>query len=718
MVSPERQSDGDLVLAHLAGDPDAYSVLYERYFPGVHDFLTRLMRDRNEGADLTQDTFVKAIEQLPNLEDPVKFKSWLFAIAHRTALNRIRQSKRSRLDPGSVDDAERSTMAIADPDPTIDPEQMAASQEAADIVWEAAAGLDERTYTVMDLHVRQGLESAEIAEVLGVTTGNAYTMVSRMKTRFSDALGTYLLVRTARRGCPVLAGIVGEDVRELTPEIRRVADRHIASCDDCTANRIAYLDPVKIFAGLLAVPIPLGLKPAIWGTVAVGAGGAAAAGAGAASSAGAGAAGGATGSGGAAAGGFAAAVAAVGPMGLIVAAAALAAVVGVGGFLAISGGDDTAPPGDAGGPPSAAADTGTVAPTEPTEPPGSTELPTTTAPDEPISSTTLPEATTTTVPETTATTSPAATTTTEAVVPPPATTTVPPPAPPVANDDTATVDEDGSVTIDVLTNDTGDGLDPASVAVTSDPASGSAAENPTGTVTYTPDPGRSGEDSFTYSVTGESGATSSATVTVTVIAVNDAPEVDPLALTVPEDTPEGEVVGAVSASDPDGDPLTFAGTGDGFAVEADGDVVVTGPLDAGATPTVTFTATADDGNGGTGEGDVTVTVTAVNEPPTIEPATFSGVLPVPGIVVGTVTASDPDGDPLTYAITAGNENGRFAIDDGGELSIAALVLPLARTVDLTIEVTDTGGLSASATITVNFILGGPGAVDGPALSYR
>jgi hypothetical protein len=236
-------------------------------------------------------------------------------------------------------------------------------------------------------------------------------------------------------------------------------------------------------------------------------------------------------------------------------------------------------------------------------------------------------------------------------------------------------------------------------------------------VTYTPDPGLFGGDSFTYSVTGESGDTSSATVTVTVTAVNDAPEVDPLALTVPEDTPEGEVVGAVSASDPDGDPLTFAGTGEGFAVEADGGVVVTGPLDAGVTPTVTFTATADDGNGGTGEAEVTVTVTAVNEPPTIEPATFSGVLPFPGIVVGTVTASDPDGDPLTFAITAGNENGRFAIDDQGELTIAALVLPLARTVVLTVEVTDPGGLAASATVTVNFILG-DAAPAGPTRDYQ
>ena len=320
------------------------------------------------------------------------------------------------------------------------------------------------------------------------------------------------------------------------------------------------------------------------------------------------------------------------------------------------------------------------------------------------------------MPATTTTSPPAVTTTTEAVVPPPPTTTVAPPAPPVASDDTATVDEDGSVTIDVLANDTGDGLDPASVTVASGPSSGAAVANPAGTVTYTPDTAFSGADDFTYSVTGSSGDSSSATVTVTVTAVNDAPEVDPLALTVPEDTPEGDVVGTVSATDADGDPLTFSGSGDGFDVEADGEVVVTGPLDSAASPVV-FTATADDGNGGTGDAEVTVTVTAVNEPPTIEPATFSGVLPFPGTIVGTVTASDPDGDLLTYAITAGNDNGRFAIDDQGELSIAALVLPLSRTVVLTVEVTDPDGLAASATVTVNFILGDTG-LGGPARRYE
>ena len=269
MVDPQPRPDGDLVREFLAGDSDAYRTLYERYFPGVHDFLSRLMRDRNDGADLAQDTFLKAYEQLPTLEDPDRFKSWLFTIAHRTALNRMRQSKRARIDDAAVRRRRTGvTMAIADPDPSIDPEQMAEAQEAADIVWEAAAGLDERTYTVMDLHVRQGLESAEIAEVLGVSAGNAYTMVSRMKRRFSDVLGTYLVIRSGRDECPVLAGIVGDDVDEMTPEIRRVADRHIASCGDCSRNRMAYLDPVKVFAGLLAVPIPLGLQPIIWGTVA------------------------------------------------------------------------------------------------------------------------------------------------------------------------------------------------------------------------------------------------------------------------------------------------------------------------------------------------------------------------------------------------------------------------------------------------------------------
>jgi FtsP/CotA-like multicopper oxidase with cupredoxin domain len=91
--------------------------------------------------------------------------------------------------------------------------------------------------------------------------------------------------------------------------------------------------------------------------------------------------------------------------------------------------------------------------------------------------------------------------------------------PPVANDDSATTDQDVAVTTDVLANDVdSDGtLDASTVTVVSDPTDGDAVVNPDGTITYTPDSGFSGTDSFDYTVKDDDGDVSNvATVTVDV----------------------------------------------------------------------------------------------------------------------------------------------------------------------------------------------------------
>jgi Tol biopolymer transport system component len=98
-----------------------------------------------------------------------------------------------------------------------------------------------------------------------------------------------------------------------------------------------------------------------------------------------------------------------------------------------------------------------------------------------------------------------------------------PPTGPEAKDDTASTVAGTPVTIEVLTNDTGEGL---SVTDVTDPPNGTAEINPDNTITYISDPGFSGLDTFDYTVTDSSGATDTATVNVTVeppplIAVDD-----------------------------------------------------------------------------------------------------------------------------------------------------------------------------------------------------
>ena len=93
MVQPLPSSDADLVVLARDGSEDAFAELYSRYFPRVYDFLARLLKDRQEAADVTQDTFIRAMQALPNLEKPESFESWLFTIAHRNGLNLIQRSK-------------------------------------------------------------------------------------------------------------------------------------------------------------------------------------------------------------------------------------------------------------------------------------------------------------------------------------------------------------------------------------------------------------------------------------------------------------------------------------------------------------------------------------------------------------------------------------------------------------------------------------------------
>jgi hypothetical protein len=101
---------------------------------------------------------------------------------------------------------------------------------------------------------------------------------------------------------------------------------------------------------------------------------------------------------------------------------------------------------------------------------------------------------------------------------------------PLANDDSATTDQDTAVTIDVLANDTDADEDTLTVDSLTQPVNGTVVKNGSD-VTYMPDAGFTGSDSFTYTVSDGNGGSDTATVTVTVEPDepdNHAPEVGPI----------------------------------------------------------------------------------------------------------------------------------------------------------------------------------------------
>lgn len=181
--------------------------------------------------------------------------------------------------------------------------------------------------------------------------------------------------------------------------------------------------------------------------------------------------------------------------------------------------------------------------------------------------------------------------------------------PPVAVDDAVTTVRDAPVTINVVANDTDVDGDPLSVATVAAPASGTTAISGSSAVLYTPDPGFAGADSFTYTVEDPSGATSVATVAVTVSATNRSPiALDDLA-TTEEDVPV-TLSPLTNDSDPDGNPLAISTVGSPShgTVVTNADQTITYAPEPGFSGIDAFAYTVEDGAGGNDSGVVTISV--------------------------------------------------------------------------------------------------------------
>ncbi len=169
---------------------------------------------------------------------------------------------------------------------------------------------------------------------------------------------------------------------------------------------------------------------------------------------------------------------------------------------------------------------------------------------------------------------------------------------PVAEGFAVSTDEDSAVQVDVVAHATdSDGTIDATTVSASGAAHGALAVNgTTGVVTYTPAADYNGADSFTYTVADNDGAVSnSATVSVTVNAVNDVPVLDTLANIALNDSGSPVIVTA-HATDADGDTITYSAVSSNTGVATvavSGAAITVTPVASGV---ATVTVTASDGS--------------------------------------------------------------------------------------------------------------------------
>ena len=308
---------------------------------------------------------------------------------------------------------------------------------------------------------------------------------------------------------------------------------------------------------------------------------------------------------------------------------------------------------------------------------------------------------------------------------------------PDAVDDSQSTPFNTPVAINVLGNDSDPDGDPLAVTSvdgvavnpgdTIDVGNGTVTVLNNGQLSFTPDAGFTGDETFTYHVSDGNGGEDTANVTVTVDGpLNSSPDAVDDSQSTPFNTPvQINVLG--NDSDPDGDPLAVTSV-DGVAVNpgdtvdvGNGTVVVlaNGQLgfipDAGFSGDETFTYHVSDGNGGEDTANVTVTVDGPlnSSPDAVDDAKSTPFnTPVDINVLG--NDSDPDGDPLSVTSVDGNAvnpgdtvdvgNGTVTVLNNGQLSFTP---DAGFTGDetFTYHVSDGNGGEDTANVTVT--------VDGP-----
>jgi len=256
-------SDEFLADTAARGDQAAFVALYDRLFEDVYDFLLRLLLSRRKAAPAVLSTFVRLRRRLSEGRWRGNPRLAALAAAYQAATE-DGGPPAAGVAAGGEQEKESSAFAQVDPDKLDSPGETARAQEEALIIWEAAASLDRAEYALLDLHLRRGLNAAQVGAVVAIGRLKAGGMISRLKKAAEEALTSLLMLRLASGQCAELEQLADSmEKAVLPPESRRLVSGHVAACPSCSETRKRLVPPLKVLATLLPVSPAPGVKETV-----------------------------------------------------------------------------------------------------------------------------------------------------------------------------------------------------------------------------------------------------------------------------------------------------------------------------------------------------------------------------------------------------------------------------------------------------------------------
>lgn len=182
-------SEKKIIEKVLGGDANAFEELVLKYEKTVYNLALRMVGDRDDASDMTQETFIKAYGSLSSFRGDSKFSVWIYRIATNVCLDFLRSKSRKQQVSLTVSDDDDEDAQLDIPDPSSAPEQQLMQKMSMQSVEEGLKTLPDKQRQILVMRELGGMSYAEIGKALSLEEGTVKSRIFRARKR----LCTFLL---------------------------------------------------------------------------------------------------------------------------------------------------------------------------------------------------------------------------------------------------------------------------------------------------------------------------------------------------------------------------------------------------------------------------------------------------------------------------------------------------------------------------------------------
>jgi RNA polymerase sigma-70 factor (ECF subfamily) len=168
-LSPEQLAERS-----KAGCQDSFESLVEHFAERIFNFLLQMTRSRHDAEDLTQETFLKAYQNIHRYNPAYSFATWLFTIAKRTAISHFRAARPTEEIP--------ENSAASDADPSV----VFAQKDERRSLWQLAETLKPKQFEALWLRYGEGFTIAEVARIMKITRIHVKVLLHRGRQHLAE----------------------------------------------------------------------------------------------------------------------------------------------------------------------------------------------------------------------------------------------------------------------------------------------------------------------------------------------------------------------------------------------------------------------------------------------------------------------------------------------------------------------------------------------------